>query len=717
MPKFDIFIKGIDPERMNEADAIRVNVAKALQISESRLDELLTQPSACIRRDANEEEAKNYQRTLSKLGLISLYSPVKRKSNLELIPMAEEIVETSVICPNCQHEMELDEEGVAAEKCTECGISIAQFLEQKKRNEEREAIKAKFLASQATIQMQATKKQQIEAEKQRKLDLEKKVLEELQGEGAIKKPLNFKLLAIGGGLCIVIGGANYFLTDSTVAPPISTTSTSVNSVALTPGSETKSTGSTAQNATPMDAQEAMKKTHDQAAQVLKGFGLNPDAFADAGSVASPSTSEAAPLTSVTGDAPTLTKDVPEKKPAVPVSVSLPPLNSQELFSVLNNDIAWDNFLAKNTKILLDRQLPDNAAKLSKLIVAHDVYVSALGGLLKTAQHAKQTKLVDDYLAALETRLTPLLPEQQAVYFAQTGEYLALENGNNRLLARAESLLASVSKPELQLDVILKLAVIHSKTGNIAMANNYFNKINGLLTPITDADIQVASRASVARAYQDINNSLVAAQWLTSTAPQLKQIKLETISGLLTSYAYCNQGSAVLKVLTQIDAKEHYDLWLYQAIGASLKAGFVPNALELYAALHAPVYKALANVAMAEYSPAPANELVENATQILNEKLATPAEKAIVASRLVSYYGKLKNTAKIEVFIKTTQEALEDLPISVEKDDIISIVVAQYTHGLQPKAASNLLTAIQSSLLKTRLNVEINNLADVGGLLK
>lgn len=713
MPTFDIFIKGINPDRMDEAETIRVNAAKALQISVSKLDELLAQPSVCIRRDATEEEAKTYQRTLNKLGLVSLYSPIKRETNLELVPIEEEITETSIICPNCQHEMQFDEDGVAPEKCPECSITIAKFVEQQRQNEEREAIKAKLLASQTTLQIQATKKQEEEAEKQRKLELEKEVLEELQGGGAIKKsPLNIKSLTIGGGLCVVVAGAGYFLSQSPSASPIVAASTP----SLAKDSEKKA-GSTVQVASskaaaPMDAQQAMQKTHDQAAQVLQGFGLNADAFANAGSsgseVTTPSTDE------IPTDAPV---SISTNSATVSTPATTPPLNAQELFAVLNNDMAWDYFLAKNSKILLDRQLPENAAKLSKFIVAHDVYVDALGELLRAAQQAKQTKLVDDYLAALETRLTPLPPEQQAVYFAQAGSYLPLENGSNRLLARAENLLASLPKPELQLNAVLKLAVIYSKTGNIAIANSYFNKINALLTPITDADVQVKLRAAVAVAYQNINNSPVAVQWLKSTAPQLKQLKPETLSALITGYAQCNQWQSVLDVLAQVDAKEHYDLWLYQAIGASLKAGFIPNALELQKALHAPVYKALANVIIAEYSSNTANDTLANATQILSEQLATDAEKAIVAGRLVSYYGKLKNTAKTEAFIIATQDALASLPVSVDKDNVISTIVAEYAHGFQTQAASNLLTAIQSSTLKTRLNVELNQLADVNGLLK
>jgi hypothetical protein len=763
MQKFDIFIRGINPDRLAEAETIRVNAAKTLQISLSELDALLAQPNVCIHRNATEEDAKNYQRTLAKLGLISLYSPVIQSVSLELIPMEDEFAETILSCPNCNHEMPIDENGIEPEKCGQCGINIAKFLEQKKQNEEREALKAKLLASQAIINNERLKQQQEEAERQRKLDLEKQVLEELKGS-QVKKPLNLKLFAIGGGMALATAGASYFLTQRNVAPPALSNPASpslVTGAEIQPSSDVSVKLATPKkSASPMNAQQAMQKTHDQAAKFLSGFGLDADAFANAGGATGESSLpptndeimatvaemtagyEATNTTSATSSlsipsenppvsatfSPAVNNPIPSENPSVssisaPQNVvtknpAPPPLqtnNANELFTVINGDIAWDSFLAKNSKILLDRQLPENAAKLSKFIIANDVYIDAIGALLHSAQQAKQTKLLDDNFAAIETRLTPLSTEQQAIYFAQASRYLTLENGKNHLLAKSENLLANLQLPESQLNVILKLAVTYSKAGNIEMANSYFSKINTLLTSITNLDSQAQLRAAVALAYYDINNIPVAVQWINSTEPLLKQLKPETLSTLISVYAQCNQWQSVLALLAQIDAKAQYDLRLYRTITASLKAGFVTNALELHKSLHAPVYKALANVLIANYSPATAAELVANAEQ-MSVNLA-PAEKVTVTSQLVDYYGRLKNAAKIETFITATQDALTKLPTSEEKDALLEAVIKHYIHGFQMKAASNLLTAIQSTAIKTRLNLEINALADVSGLLK
>ncbi len=762
---FDIFIKGIDPERISEEKEIKIQAAKVLQISLSELDELLAQPNgACIRRGSPEDEAKQYQRTLSKLGLVCIYAHAKRLTNLELIPLEEEILATSLICPSCEHEMPIEEDEPEPEKCEKCGISIAKFLEQQQQEKEREAIKAKLLASQTIIKNQTTKKQQEEAEKQRKLDLEKQVLQELHGSGEVEKTVNVKLLVISGGLILLTAGVSYLLSQSpkppvkiaTSTPALTTNSqeqstTNSNIQLATPDAKMAAAKGVSQQGAPMTAQQAMQKTHDQAAKVLNGFGLNADAFANGGSSGG---GQAMPLSTedllqasnddsmLTGGNSTATATASNSTPVnatmtinsnatavtnsntaaqqgqIPTSVSRTgaqkSMNSQELFSALSNDITWDYFLAQNSKTLLERQLPEKAVKLIKYIVANDVYVDALGVLLNAARQGEKTKLVDEYLAALETRLAQLPAEQQAVYFAQAGGYLPLENGSNRLLVRAENLLKNL-KSEIQLNAVLKLAVVYSKMGNIAKANDYFSQINTLLAPITDPDAQVQFRTAVAKAYQEVGNASVSMQWLESSTPLIKQLKLETLGTLVTGYANCNQWQGVLNVLTQIGAKEHYDLWLYQAIVTSLKSGFIPSALELNKSLQLPVYKSLSAIFIANYSTATAEGLLASSEAFLTGQ-ATDAEKIIVASRLISYFGKIKNVEKITGLTTILENTLDKLPISSEKDELLSIVVQQYIHGFQSEEADHLLVGIESSELKTRLNLEIKQLTTVGKLM-
>ena len=169
------------------------------------------------------------------------------------------------------------------------------------------------------------------------------------------------------------------------------------------------------------------------------------------------------------------------------------------------------------------------------------------------------------------------------------------------------------------------------------------------------------------------------------------------------------------MLAQIDVKDRYDAWLYQAISASLKAGFISDALELNKNFHSSSYKALSNILIATYLSATASELLADSEKLLNE--LSPFEKIIVASQLVDYYGKVKNIEKIDAFLKISQDTLASFPISDKRDVLVDAVIEHYVHGFQIKAANKLLITIKTTATKMRLNTEINQLADVAGLLK
>lgn len=739
MNTFDIFIKGINPDRLEESEQIKKQLSEALQISLTDVDELLLLPnSACVRRNTPEKEAIEYQRALTKLGLICLYLPTRKQVTLELEPIEEELTETSVTCPNCKNVMQVEVDSSAPEKCDSCGVDIARFLAQKEAEAEREAIKAKLLATQNIQKALEEKRQQEEAQRLRKAELEKQVLEEIGVKVEEKKPINKKLLVAGISSIGLVIGSSYFFSVST-PPPL--TQTISQTPVLAGANEVNSSAQLALETpsanAPLDAQQAMQKTHDQAAQVLNGFGLDPDAFANAGANAPATTTVAgtiantpknlmpvatatavansnAPAANVvqTVDALTSSLNTSEQKQILPQSIVQNSSNIELLQATIENDVTWDKFLAQKTKILIEQKLPDKGLQLAQFIVAHDVYVDVIGEQIASAQKEKQTQVIENYLTALETRLMRLSPNEQAIYFAQASVYLPAENGTNRLLIKAENVLASLQVPELQLKVVLKIAVAYSKLGNIASANNFFTKINTLISALTDVNTQVQLRARVACSYYEIGNSTAATQWLNSIEPLLSQISSKTRTDLAKAYAKCNQWQLISPLLSQTTENETA---LYQALTVLLKAGFVTSAMELHKVLHAPIYQALTDILIADYSPDMAEKLVETALQIA--KTLPPFEQTLVLAQAIDYFGKLKNKPQTEKLLAQNKELLAILPASDEKDALLKVIALHYSHGLQNEQASFLLTGIQTSQLKTSLNVEISQLAKVRELLK
>lgn len=743
MNTFDIFIKGINPDRLEESEQIKKQLSEALQISLTDVDELLSLPNgACVRRDTQEKEAIEYQRALAKLGLIALYVPTRKKVTLELEPIEEELAAASVTCPNCDNVMPVLEDSVVPEKCDSCGVDIAKFLAQKEAEAEREAIKAKLLATQNIQKALEEKRQQEEAQRLRKAELEKQVLEEIGVKVEEKKPINKKLLVAGISSIGLVIGSSYFFSVSTSPPTQTISQTPVLAGANEANSAAQLALETPSANAPLDAQQAMQKTHDQAAQVLNGFGLDPDAFANAGAntPASATTAvagaianapkNAIPVAAATAvansnapaatnvaktatvNAQTSSVNTTEKKQIPPQSIGQNLSYTELLQATLENDVTWDKFLAQKTKTLIEQKLPDKGLQLAQFIVAHDVYVDTIGEQIVSAQKEKQTQVVENYFTSLETRLMLLPPDEQAAYFAQASVYLPAENGTNRLLIKAENVLASLQAPELQLKAVLKIAVAYSKLGNITSANDYFAKINTLISAVTDVNTQVQLRARVACSYYEIGNSTAATQWLNSIEPLLSQISSKTRTELAKAYAKCNQWQLISPLLSQTTENETA---LYQALTVLLKAGFVSSAMELHKVLHAPIYQALTDILIADYSPDMAEKLVETALQ--TAKTLSPFEQTLVLAQAIDYFGKLKNKPQTEKLLAQNKELLVSLPASDEKDALLKVIALHYSHGLQNEQASFLLTGIQTSQLKTSLNVEISQLAKVRELLK
>lgn len=726
MNTFDIFVKGINPDRLEESEQIKKQLAEAFKISLTDVNELLSLPNgACVRRNiAQESEAIEFQRALTKLGLVSLYLPTKRQVTLELEPIEEEIIATSIVCPNCDNTMPVEEKSETPEKCNSCGVDIAMFLAQKEAQAEREAIKAKLLATQNIQKSLEEKRQQEEAQRQRKAELEKQVLEEIGIKVEEKKPVSKKLLVAGIGTISLAIGASYFfsaLTPRTPSQTVNATPVLVSANETNPSTELALAANS-----PIDAQQAMQKTHDQAAQVLNGFGLDPDAFAKAGENApvSQNTSFTATEKNVTPAAgkaetnsniqtPSASTQNAVSKTQVTEKEFITNLPNAELLQVsLENDVTWDKFLAQNTKTLFERKLPEKGLQLAQFIVAHDVYVEVIGEQIALAQKEKQTQSVESYLAMLETRLIRLPSDEQAVYFAQASVYLPVENGTNRLLVKAENLLANLSAPELQLKAVLKIAVAYSKLGNIIRANDYFNKINALISTVTDVNTQVQFRMQVATSYCEINNLTVTKHWFDSIEPLVSKLTLKTRSDLASAYAKCNQWQLISPLFASGVENETA---LYQALTVLLKSGFVTSAIELHKNVQSPIYQALTDILIADYSPSVAGELVE--TAVKTAKTLPPFEQTLILAQAIDYFGKLKNKAQIEKLLVQNKELLASLPASDEKDALLKVIALHYSHGLQSEQASFLLTGIQSSPLKTRLNVEISQLAKVSELLK
>ncbi|WP_333873286.1 hypothetical protein [Methylobacter sp.] len=700
MASYDVFIKGIRPERMDEAEQIKKKASQVFKIEEQQLEALWSTPSGlCIRRNISGEEAEQVQITLSKAGLVCLYRPGGSGLNISLVEKTEEkaLTKRDFTCPYCEIKITLDQGEPDPVKCPECSGIIAKYAEAKERKE----IRDRLLNSKMAIEKREMKASREEAEKKRKKEIEEEIAQEIFGKKS-KKPS--KTLLIAGGVAIVVAsGASYFLGGASEVTNVAAPSA--------PAGEAAGEGAAAPSGTepPVDAQMALQDVHDKANNVLGAFGLDADNLGKNAGKATASSGTTKLVSTPPSAVSTNTSDA--KKAAQPGDNNAPAPTVTLLHDGENNQ-EWDLFLNQRITQLIANNNVADAYKLTQYLVDTEDYINAMGKLLAQAQLSNQDKLINDITAAIETRINMLPAAKQAEYLAQAGLYQLRITKKNDWLSRAEATWKQIQNPDEQLEAALKIAVYNSKAGNIDTANNYFSQADSLLAKTASADKQVSARAAMARAYYDVNDSANASKWLASTEPLMPEATAASLKELIGSFAYINQ----LQTTTlQNIAKEKQGELLYRAVQVSLKSNAIDKAASIGNDIQDPIYNALAADLIASYQPDAAGAALDSAEKQL-QAINLPTDKAIVASRLARHYARMGNTQKASELLKAVEQQFSSLPASSTKDDVVAIIVKNFAQALQFDTADNLTIFIQSATVKSSVNNDINQIKGIGGLL-
>ena len=755
MTTFDIFIKGINPNRLDEADDIKALAREYLQLDEKQFDTLLNSSGAnCFRRGVSETDAKDYQSNLSKMGVVCIYKPGAELSSLSLVAIENEFSADGLFtCPNCSHEETLEGDQAPPEKCKKCGITIEKFREMQKLKAEKDEIKSTLLRAQQSKNFFANKQRQEEMEEKRQEALKKEVLAEIQG-GRNKKPSQIMTIAASAAALIVVGGLAYAISSaipssSEVKPVAASADTGVKAAADKGASTTASTtasaatggsgASSSQPKPPISAQQSMKDGHDKANKVLNAVGLDADAMAekadshgsvqavpddvmsgapDGGAVANTNGTgtTGTPATSGTQTAPVALGDAPGSfLPDAAVHPSEQSSGSTPLaLRQGENNAEWDLFLSKGVTALVAKNILTDAVRVSGQIVGNEDYVNAMGVVLAAAQKTGQTQLVTHILSAIENRIGELSVDEQAQYFAQAGRYQAKITQSNALLERADKIFTTLTDPESQLKASLNIAVNYVKAGNTGGANRYLKQTSALLSNVHATDLQVSSRAAIARAYNDIGNQNTATKWLTSTDKFTATLTGKARQELVDSYAYTDQLPTAISLIKQDASPSKQSELLLSAINVSLKANLTQNALTLSKEIQDPFSKVLAYDQIASYA-LPSNDSLALAEQSLMD-IKNPADQAIASSLLARHYVRLSNTKKADALSQLAAQQLATVSL-VSKDSVIAVITKNLARSLQIEQAKQQLASIQSPAIKETLNADITKIADIAGMLK
>ncbi|MCK9396756.1 MAG: hypothetical protein M0Q44_14335, partial [Methylobacter sp.] len=702
MASYDVFIRGIRPESMDDAEQIKSKACQIFKIKAEQLESAwATGSGLCIRRNVDSEEAKKIQSTLYKAGLICVYKPGSGGAELSLAQGREAITTRVFTCPNCKFELTLDNDNPDPVKCSKCFVNINEYLDKLKQQEEREALKRRLIATQTKEQQDIAQQLKKEAELRRKQQMEEEVLQELYGD---KKKNMKKMLIIGGSVAAVLitVEAGYYLfglkQDSPAPVTVDAGTSSVGD-----GGALIATAPTDESAAHTDGQMSLQDTHDKANKVLNAFGLDADNLANnMDKNAAPGAGKPVSATSTAGVPNTGTAtNAADNASLVTVSLLQDGVNNQE----------WDLFLDQHVKSLINRNSLNEAYILGQHVADTESYINTMAQVLDAAQKAGQDKLVADITSAIEARINAL-PANQADYLAQAGFYQVRITKKNDLLTRADTVWKQIPNADAQLKSALKIAVYNAKIGNVDASNSYFSQADALLAKLESPDQQVSARAALGRAYHDVNDDANAAKWLASTESLIAKIKTETLIELIESYAHINQ---LQTTMLQNIPKEKQGEVLYHTIQVLLKNNAINSALAINKDIQDATYKALAFDLIASYDPSIAGYSLELAEGQL-PAVTLAADKAIVAGRLAGHYARMNNSAKASELTALAEKELSSLPASSTKDDVLAIIAKNSAQALQFDVANKMADGIQAVAVKTSTKNEINQLVTLGSLL-
>ena len=707
---FDVFIKGIQPDKLADAEQIKEKLAKYLKVESSQVEALWLNKSGgyCVRRGASSEEAQKIQATLVKGGIICTYKPATQGIGFTLVEQKEAIVKKTFDCPRCKHKIVLEEGQDEPEKCSECHLDVQQYRQTLKLKEEREAIRRKILGSKTAEEQRLEQQKADEAERKRRQAIEDEIREEIYGKTNIL--LKKKQVIIGGSLSVlVIGGMGYSLYRLGAANATTGGSSSQHSFSsgIQNSNSNNSGDAGGDGMDGTEGQQALKGVHDNANKVLGAFGLDADNFGN----------------NVKGNNGSVKKTVSiSPSPAKADSDAQPPLSSQVVDGVTvsllqdgKNEQEWDLFINQQVIRLVGRNDLDEAYELAQYISNTEDYINTLTQILAGAKQNNKTALMNSIPAAIETRINKQPIVEQAIYLAQAGFYQQRIFQKNDLFLRADSVWQQLQAPEEKIKAAVKIASYNYKAGNMEATNLYFQKVPSLLDSISEVDQQVSTRAAMAKAYFDVNDTANASKWLSSTDPLLLQVGIDALKELMGGYAYTNSAQTTA-VLAKIPLEKRPEL-LYHAIKVALKSNATDTAQSLKKDLQNPIYEALANDLIASYDPSIAGFAMDTAEKQL-VSISQPADKAIIAGRLARHYARLGNKKKTAELSGITEQQLNNMtPSSGTADNVIALIAQNYAQALQIDSANTLAKLIAADATKNQVFNDISLTAKIADLIK
>lgn len=768
---FDIYVNGVDPERLDEFDAIRESVGQTLKVSGDDLDVIMSSGDhpVCIQKGVPENQAINIRKALNKLGLVCSYQQQKslRWESLELHDI--ESNDEYFTCPACNEKHPLIDEA-EPEKCPGCKVNIEKYRQQKKQDEEYEEIRLRMLRLAQSQRESEERNKEIEAERTRRQELEQRAVNEL----GLKPKWSFKAWfsnsegkdnkkALLAGLLVAMAGAGFYLysqqnaseahdalqeAESAGIPEQISTAADVSPqpgavVATGDIIDTPPTPN-AQNLVVADGQTAgqasLAQVHDNATKFLNSMGIEtkvPEGGSGSAPIEVPEPADiAANLTVVettgnepagipamesTGNAAAANPEVVQK-PTVALQTddaqtwaqaTAEGLFLQSMLALADHDVEWDRFVDTKIKSYLATGKLKSAYIASQYQTDLHAYLDNTNALLAQFNRLGRQDLIDPLLSKTIQRIKNQTPALQAVLNLQFGLQHYDANRKLTLITEAEKSAGLIENPVQQARTYAEMAYYQKRSGDVRSSDQYFLLAEAKLAAAEAGAEKIAAYLVLVENYTKSGSGLNAEIAMTQADLLLIQSEasLQKQANLsLLSLAYQLGNSTLIdKYASRIPDKTEQAKANFQTMLEKLKIATPPDFSQQLTALGAADFSAVAAALAAEFEP----DAIKQQSLMIDaqHRLASISDNfanLIAASKLARSAQRLGKSEMAAALFEQAVKTAQSLPDKQQADQGLRLTALDQSRVFLTDLAVVTADLIQDEKIKTATLAAINS---------
>lgn len=699
MTLFDVYVNGINPQRLGELDTIKKNVALALS-QQQDLERLLYPVSGavCIQKNISESAARKTSAILTKMGLLCSHQPSKQNywQNLSLVPlekMESIVIETVFVCPACQQQQVLNAKA-EPKFCPFCHVYVNKYREEEQQKKEYELIHQKMQRlAQASIDYE--KQQQREKdERRRKAVLEERIAKEMGLRYSFGWRSIFHIVKLARKYYEVTLATTVFFAVLAGAiyqyKPRQNTNTQDFTFAIpeqssVPRAITQQEPFTQRDMLDASATELSTQKIQTPAQIESRHNR----------------------TRILGFMNTIGLDAGNRTAVTHANLvtSENRLFLDNLYGELSADVEWDSFITTLSKANIASGKLKSAYKLSQYQTDLETHITLITALLNTFSQLKRHDLIDSTLVTLTQRISEQAQEQQAAYKAQLAIALQGINKKNDFLIEAESIVVHLQDPVKQSQAASGMAVHQKNAGQIESANKFLLLAEEKLKNAAPGFEKFSGYINLARNYAKIGffvNAEIALAGAENLLPTLDASRQEQGLGQLLHIAYLTNNSVLSEKYTeQIKSSAYRAKAVYQYVQMQFKQDNTTDISTSLATIADPEYAAVATAlsTFLETDTTKQSYLI-SAAQLKLTRIEDNEKKAVATSKVARYFYRLGNEKEASILFEQAFSLAQKISTPERKDAVLILLATDHARVFLTERAEQLANMISAKHLRS-----------------